>query len=120
MLILRHAQTSPGTGGIGLQYVLLGVVICLLSSRNASAQNSSGEVPSRIDGTSVRDENTQLSVDRRFLRVESSFWGAFGLRFSKNGRAVGPNILSVVPDDAVSGSKDARRHAHHARIFQGA
>jgi len=52
--------------------------------------------------------------------VESSPWSPLGLRLSKNGQVVGPRWFSVVPDEAVAGSVEARKHASHARIFHGA
>jgi hypothetical protein len=52
--------------------------------------------------------------------VESSPWSPLGLKLSKNGQTVGPRWFSVVPDEAVEGSKDAKKHASHARIFHGA
>jgi len=52
--------------------------------------------------------------------VESSPWSALGLRLSKNGQVVGPRWFSVVPNEAVEGSKEAKKHAVHARIFHGA
>jgi hypothetical protein len=52
--------------------------------------------------------------------VESSPWSPLGLRLSKNGQVVGPRWFSVVPDEAVAGSTEAKRHASHARIFHGA
>jgi hypothetical protein len=52
--------------------------------------------------------------------VESSPWSTLGLRLSKNGQVVGPRWFSVVPDEAVAGSVEAKRHTAHARIAHGA
>jgi hypothetical protein len=41
------------------------------------------------------------------------------VKLSKNGQQVGPTFFSVVPDEAVAGSSDAKRHAHRARVFHG-
>ena len=58
-------------------------------------------------------------LEARFLRAETSFWDTFGVKLSKNGQQVGPTFFSVVPDEAVAGSSDAKRHAHRARVFHG-
>jgi hypothetical protein len=60
-----------------------------------------------------------IDLDARFLRAETSFWDTFGVKLSKNGQQVGPTFFSVVPDEAVAGSSDAKRHAHRARVFHG-
>jgi len=43
-------------------------------------------------------------------------WSTLGLKLSKNGQVVGPRWFSVVPDEAVEGSKEAEKHASHARM----
>jgi hypothetical protein len=60
-----------------------------------------------------------IDLEARFLRAETSFWDTFGVKLSKNGQQVGPTFFSVVPDEAVAGSSDAKRHAHRARVFHG-
>lgn len=60
-----------------------------------------------------------IDLEARFLRAETSFWDVFGVRLSKNGQQVGPSFFSVVPDEAVAESSDAKRHAHRARVFHG-
>ena len=58
-------------------------------------------------------------LGQRFLRLELSTWDTFGIALSRNGQRVGPGIFSVVSDQAVRGSSEAKRHAGHARVYQG-
>jgi hypothetical protein len=55
-------------------------------------------------------------LGQRFLRLELSTWDTFGIALSRNGQRVGPGIFSVVSDEAVRGSSEAKRHAGHARV----
>jgi len=98
--------------------VFLWTVSCWLFATTALAQTSSGDHGQDVSLPSASKAVSRLDLEQRFLRVESSTWGPFGFRLSKNGQAVGPAFFSVVPDDAVSGSKEAMAHARHARIYQ--
>ena len=106
--------------GIGLLTASVGFVLCLLSSGNALAQASPAGQASQTSPAPKSLADHQAGIEQQFLRVESSPWSALGLRLSKNGQVVGPRWFSVVPDEAVEGSKEAKKHAFHARIFHGA
>lgn len=105
---------------------LLRIRFCLLFGGMALGLLPSAFCWAQADSTdrnagAIRGENLVLRSDleQRFLRVEGAFWGTYGLRLSKNGQTVGPSLFSVVPDRALQGSEEARRHASHARAWQG-
>jgi hypothetical protein len=98
---------------------VLGFVLCSLFSTHALAQPIANEPASQAGATPQSPVDGRLGLDSQFLRVEGAFWGTFGLKLSKNGQVVGPRFFSVVPDDVVAGSNEAKRHASHARIYHG-
>jgi hypothetical protein len=97
-----------------------GFVLCLLSSGNALAQAIPPDQASPPNPVPRSLADRQLRIEQQFLRVESSPWSTLGLRLSKNGQVVGPRWFTVVPNEAVAGSSEAKKHASHARIFHGA
>ena len=103
----------------GRLHVVLPPLLCLLLPVTALAQAGSGEHGQDVSPSPAPKAESRLDLEQRFLRVESSTWAPFGFRLSKNGQAVGPGFFSVVPDDAVTGSKEAMVHARHARVYQG-
>jgi hypothetical protein len=103
----------------GRLHVVLPPLLCLLLPVTALAQTGSGDHGQDVSPSPAPKAESRLDLEHRFLRVESSTWAPFGFRLSKNGQAVGPGFFSVVPDDAVTGSKEAKTHARHARIYQG-
>lgn len=108
---------STQNHGTGLLAASLGFVLCMLSSGNALAQASPATQASQTSPASKSLADHPASIEQQFLRVESSPWSPLGLRLSKNGQVVGPRWFSVVPDEAVEGSKEAKKHAFHGRIF---
>jgi hypothetical protein len=99
--------------------VFLWAVSCWLFATTALAQTGSGDHGQDVSPSPAPKVESLLDLEQRFLRVESPTWASFGFRLSKNGQAVGPGFFSVVPDDAVTGSKEAMVHARHARVYQG-
>ena len=104
----------------GLVPTSAGIVLCLLSSGNALAQVNPPDQASTVTPAPRSLPDRQLRIEQQFLRVESSPWSPLGLKLLKNGQTVGPRWFSVVPDEAVAGSTEAKKHASHARIFHGA
>ena len=98
----------------------VGFALCLLSSGSATAQTNLADQASPASPAPRSLADRQLRIEQQFLRVESSPWSPLGLKLSKNGQMVGPRWFSVVPDEAVAGSTEAKKHASHARIFHGA
>jgi hypothetical protein len=84
--------------------------VTALAQTSASGQAEAPPVP---------PSKSRPELEQQFLRVAPSPWSPFGFRLSKNGQPMGPNLFSVVPDAAVSGSEEAMVHVRHARIYQG-
>lgn len=59
------------------------------------------------------------ALGQRLLMIEPSFWGTFGIILSRSGQRVGPTFFSTIPEETVRGSSEGRRHAGHARVWQG-
>ena len=97
----------------------MGLIWCLLSSNGALAQGGSAAPVPELGAAPASSMSHQPGIEQQFLRVESSLWLPYGWRLSKNGQTVGPEWFSVVPNEAVRGSKEAMAHARHARIYQG-
>jgi hypothetical protein len=98
----------------------LAVLLFLSCHHDAEAALADGSGASPIATGSVPvDTRPPRSWDSQFLRVKASFWDAFGIEVSKAGQSVGPNLFSVLPDDAVAGSLEGARHVGHARVVQG-
>ena len=112
IVVLRSTRLRQGSF-----CAFLGVV-CLLFSRMAFAQTAPTTYRSPLD--LPPSSGRQGGVEEGFLRVEADFWGTYGLRISRNGRVLGPHFFSVMPDSALRGSPEAKRHAFLARIMQGA
>ena len=98
---------------------IAGLVLCLLSSRNALAQATSTGQAHGVGNVPESLIERRPAVEQRFLHVEFSFWSPYGMRLSKNGQTVGPGFFSIVPDAAVGGSIEAKKHAFRARVSQG-
>jgi hypothetical protein len=99
----------------------LTIALLLLAREGRTQAQTNGGLTAEPSTTTTRpgQEPGPTDIERRFLRVESSFWRPFGLRLSVDGRTVGPGVFAIVPDEAIRGSETARRHAVHARIDQG-
>ena len=97
----------------------MGLVWCMLLSNGALAQDGPAAPAPKLGESSASSTGHQPGIQQQFLRVESSPWLPYGWRLSKDGQTVGAAWFSVVPDEAVSGSKEALVHARHARIYQG-
>ncbi len=109
----------PLTFGRRLLPAIVGVVLCLLPSIPAWAQTTSAEQAPEVSKTPESVANRRPALEQQFLHVEFSFWSPYGMRLSKNGQTVGPGFFSVVPDEAVGGSKEGKKHAFRARVSQG-
>lgn len=104
----------------------LAVVACLsglLTSATALAQ----QTLETLQGGERQQEKGSAtgcaeSVKERFLRVESQFvlMMHVGNTLTQNGKVLNPGFFSIIPDSAVSGSKEAMGHLSHARIAHGA
>ena len=86
---------------------------------SALAQQSPPETSSR---ESQGRCDRRPSAERDLLRYSLSyvFPGIPVPSLSKDGKEIGPQLLTILPDDALDGSTEGRRHLRHARLFHWA
>jgi len=95
----------------------VGLVVALASLPSWRAVAETGASRPRQD--TLAQTGAPSALGQRFLRIEPSFWDTFGITLSRNGQRVGPGFFSMIPDEVVRGSPEAKRHAGHARVYQG-
>ncbi len=83
-----------------------------LTSPAALAQEEAAPAPVAAASPAAPDPT-------RYLRLESDFWGVYGVKLSRSGQEFGPGFLASGLEDAVRGSTDAERHANSAQIWAG-